>query len=76
MKDIATIRKAIIKYNQDRPELFFALNRVERLLEEAPKFFSHHDFDGEKLDWLKRAGLLDYNDRDPDAGNLGSIIRS
>lgn len=25
---------------------------------EAPKFFSHHDFDGEKLDWLKRTGLI------------------
>lgn len=76
MKDIETIRNFIIKCHQDRSELFFALNRIEKLLEEAPKFFSYHNFDGEKLEWLKRAGLLDYNDRDPDAGNLGLIIRS
>ena len=80
MKDIEIIRKSFMNCVFDgvsvRDSATEALNRIETLLKEAPKFFSSHDFDGEKLNWLERAELIDYNDRDPDEGNLGTIIRS
>jgi len=34
------------------------LNRVRGLLSEAPRFFSHHEFEGEKLAWLQRANIV------------------
>jgi len=34
---------------------------MESLIAEAPKFFAVCDFNGEKLDWLKRAGLVSPN---------------
>ena len=34
------------------------IRRLRGLIAEAPKFFSHHDFDGDKLEWLGRAGLV------------------
>ena len=35
------------------------IRRLRELITEAPKFFSAvHDFDGEKLDWLRRARLV------------------
>lgn len=64
MKDIEIIKKALKRDNFPpdcsalRISAIGALERVYSLLSEAPKFFSHHDFDGEKLDWLKRAGLI------------------
>lgn len=34
------------------------VERLTALLKEAPKFFTpQYDFEGEKLDWLNRAGL-------------------
>lgn len=35
-----------------------ALRHFAKLVQDAPKFFHPgYDFDGEKLEWLKRAGL-------------------
>lgn len=64
MKDIEIIRRGLgkrpLQFYSDVPsdEYYKALERIESLIKEAPKFFSHHDFDGEKLDWLKRTGLI------------------
>lgn len=64
MKDIELVKaglgKRLLKIYSDMPsnKYYEALDRIESLLKEAPKFFSYHDFDGEKLNWLKRAGLI------------------
>lgn len=34
------------------------IEKLRSLVAEAPKFFSHHSFDGNKLEWLMRAGLV------------------
>jgi len=57
-KDIAILKKAIVKkYPYD--ECHAAIERLETLIKDAPKFFSHHDFNGEKLEWLESAGLIE-----------------
>lgn len=62
MTDIEIIKKALKKRNLDddclRISAIGVFLRMEALIREAPRFFSHHDFDGEKLNWLKRAGLI------------------
>jgi len=57
-KDIAILKKAIQR-KHPCDECHAALERLESLLKDAPKFFSHHDFDGEKLEWLELAGLIE-----------------
>lgn len=35
----------------------------KKLVEEAPAFFAEYDFNGKKLKWLKRAGIVTSNDK-------------
>ena len=58
MKEIDILKKAISR-KHPCDQCHAALKRIETLIKQAPKFFSHHDFDGEKTDWLKRAELLE-----------------
>jgi hypothetical protein len=58
MKQIDILRKALSKKHPCN-ECHGALNDLEKLINDAPKFFSPlHDFDGEKITWLKDAGQI------------------
>ena len=54
------LAQRLLKFAGRMNELGAELERLRGLIEEAPKFFHPgYDFEGEKLAWLKRAGLTD-----------------
>jgi len=46
----------------EKPTTFYKalreIERLESLIQEAPKFFATCDFEGKKLEWLKKANLI------------------
>lgn len=58
MEAIDILRKAVNRKHPCHP-VHAAIDEIEDVIEDAVKFFSPHDFDGEKSDWLKRTGHMD-----------------
>lgn len=58
MKQIEILKKAISKKHPCN-ECHEALQELEKLLNDAPAFFATCDFDGDKLEWLKRSGFIE-----------------
>jgi hypothetical protein len=47
-------------YSRTMREAADEIDRLNNLISEAPKFFApQYDFQGEKLEWLKRAKLVE-----------------
>lgn len=57
MKEFDIIKKAVSRKHPCH-EVHKAIETIEKIISEAPMFFSTDDFDGEKEKWLKKAGLL------------------
>lgn len=55
--DIDVIRAALRNLPENK-KLVISLENMEQLIKDATKFFSPtHNFDGEKEEWMKKAGL-------------------
>lgn len=61
----AALRASLLQAQGESPHAFGdKVDRLQSLVEEAPRYFHPgYDFDGQKLDWLRRAGAVPSNAR-------------